>query len=229
MTDQDLSRREALRGGAAATLVGAGAALALMTKGRDAHAQSAGDVNALNALLRLEYEAQQAYDLANGYLATPSADDPQRVVGMAAVAMTQRFRAQHGDHATRLTSLVRNFQGMPLSESTVVFTPPTAMGFTRTVANFLRLACNRERTAAVAYVDALKTLSNATAAELVAGIAGVHTQRFIVLYLLLKQAIVPGTMFSESSVGQLFSASLISAEGAPDAATLRGIPPHTYM
>lgn len=229
MADQDLSRREALGGGAAAALVGAGAALALMAQGRDAHAQSAGDVTALNNLLRLEYEAQQAYDLANGYLMAPSMDDPQRVAGMAAVFITRRFRAHHADHATRLTSIIRNFQGMPLSESTVVFTPPTSMGFTRTVSNFLRLACNRERTAAVAYVDALKALSNASAAELVAGIAGVHTQRFTVLYLLLKQAVVPGGMFSEDSVGRLFSATVISAEGAPDATTLRGVAPYTYM
>jgi hypothetical protein len=226
MTDQDLSRREALRGGAAAALVGVGTALTLIAEGHDAHAQNMGDVNALNNLLRQEYQLQQAYDLATGYLMMPAMDDPQRLVGTAAATLTRHFRAQHADHAMRLTNLIRNFQGTPASESMEVFTPPS--GFSRTVANFLRLACNREKAAAVAYTEALKTLSNATAAELVAGIAGVQTQRFIVLYLLLKQAIVPGMMFSEERVRQLFSATVVSAEGVPDASSFRGIAPYPY-
>lgn len=225
MADHDLSRREALSGGAAA-LVGVGTAFALVAEGRDAHAQTMGDVNALNALLRQEYQMQQAYDLATGYLMMPAMDDPQRAVGTAASVLTRRFRAQHADHAMRLTNLIRNFQGTPASESMEVFTPPP--GFSRTVANFLRLACNREKAAAVAYTEALKSLSNATAAELVAGIAGVQTQRFIVLYLLLKQAIMPGMMFSEETVGRLFSATVVSAEGVPDANSFRGISTYTY-
>ena len=83
MADQDLSRRDALSGGAAAALVGAGAALALVAQGRDAHAQGMGDITALNNLLRIEYEIQQAYDLINGYLGSPAMDDPRRASAMA--------------------------------------------------------------------------------------------------------------------------------------------------
>lgn len=229
MADQDLSRRDALSGGAAAALVGAGAALALVAQGRDAHAQGMGDITALNNLLRIEYEIQQAYDLINGYLGSPAMDDPRRASAMGALVLTQRFRAQHTDHATRLANLVRNFQGTPTSESTVVFMLPTAAQmFTRTVGNFLRLACNREKAAAVAYVEALKAITSPAAAELVSGIAGVQAQRFVVLYLLLKQAVVPGAMFSMESVAQLFSATVVSAEGVPDGSSLRGVAPEMY-
>ena len=51
MADQDLSRRDALSGGAAAALVGAGAALALVAQGRDAHAQGMGDITAVLSVL----------------------------------------------------------------------------------------------------------------------------------------------------------------------------------
>jgi hypothetical protein len=228
MSNEDLSRRSALGGGAAALLTGIGAALAVTAVGRDASAQNAGDVTALNGLLEAEYKAQQAYDLARGYFMMPAGDDPLRSLGPSAALFAARFRAQHTDHATRLVNLIRNFQGTPISESAVVFTPPP--GFSRTVRNFLRAACNLEKAAAVAYVDALKRLSNTNAAELAAGVGGVATQRFTVIYLLLKGAVVPGTvMFSEANVNGTFSANVVSAEGAADGDTLRGIPPYMYM
>lgn len=200
MSNEELSRRGAL-GGGAALLAGVGAALAVSAISRDAEAQSTNDVQVLNALLRAEYEAQQAYDLAVGYFGSPDMADPGRSLGPAAALVAMHYRSQHADHGMRLSRLITSLQGTPVSSSAVVFTPPA--GFTRTVQNFLRLAANKEKGAAVAYTNALKSLASDTAAELVAAIGGVEAQHFIVLYLLLKGVATPGpaaaTMASEIS------------------------------
>ncbi len=222
MSNDDLSRRGALSGGAA-LLAGVGAALAVSAMGREAEAQSAADVAVLNALLRAEYEAQQAYDLAIGYFGSPAMDDPARSLAPAAGLVATLYRGQHADHGMRLARLITSFQGTPVSQSSVVFSPPA--GFTRTVQNFLRLACNKEKAAAIAYTNALKTLSNATAAELAAAIGGVEAQHFIVIYLLLKNVATPG-MAAAMMSSEIAPRSVVAIEGETN--DLTSVPDFTY-
>ena len=211
MSNDDLSRRDTLSGGAA-LLAGVGAALAVSAVTREAQAQSAADVMVLNALLRAEYEAQQAYDSAIGYFGSPAMDDAGRALAAPAGLVAMHFRSQHADHGQRLARLIMSLQGTPISQSSVVWTPPTAMGFTRTVQNYLRLACNAEKGAAIAYTNALKSLSNATAAELAAAIGGVETQHFIVIYLLLKGVAAPG-MAAATMISEITPRSVVAING----------------
>lgn len=225
MSNDELSRRETLSGGAA-LLAGVGAALAVSAVTRDAEAQSAADVMVLNALLRAEYEAQQAYDSAIGYFGSPAMDDSGRALAAAAGLVATHYRSQHVDHGTRLASLIMNLQGTPISQSTVIFTPPTAMGFTRTVRNYLRLACNAEKAAAIAYTNALKSLTNVTAAELAAAIGGVETQHFIVLYLLLKGVATPG-MAAATMASELSPRSFVAITG--ETTDLSSVPDFAFV
>lgn len=224
MSNEELSRRETLSGGAA-LLAGVGAALAVSAVTRQAEAQSAADIMVLNALLRAEYEAQQAYDSAIGYFGSPAMDDPARSLAPAAGLVAAHYRSQHLDHGMRLSRLITSLQGTPISQSAVIFTPPTAMGFTRTVQNYLRLACNAEKGAAVAYTNALKSLTNLTAAELAAAIGGVETQHFIVLYLLLKGVAQPG-MAAATMASELSPRSVVAITG--ETADLSSVPDFTF-
>ncbi len=224
MSNDELSRRETLSGGAA-LLAGVGAALAVSAVTRDAEAQSAADVMVLNALLRAEYEAQQAYDSAIGYFGSPAMDDPARSLGAAAGLVATHYRSQHLDHGMRLARLITSLQGTPISQSSVIFTPPTAMGFTRTVQNYLRLACNAEKAAAIAYTNALKSLTNVTAAELAAAIGGVETQHFIVIYLLLKGVASPGPA-AAMMVSEICPRSVVAITG--ETTDLSTVPDFTF-
>lgn len=214
MSNDDLSRRDALTSGAAAALVGVGAALAVSAVTRDAHAQNAADATALNGLLRAEYEAIRAYDTAIGYLMSPPMTDPGASLGPAAAAVANRFRAQHRDHATALIPLVTAAGGTPVNESTVLFTPPA--GLSLSVSNLIRLAANKEKAAAIAYTNALRTLSTQGAAEVVAAIGGVETQHFIVLYLLAKGIAQPG-MNAATMTNAIVPSSFVSIEANPAA------------
>ncbi len=224
MSNDDLSRRDTLSGGAA-LLAGVGAALAVSAVTRDAHAQNAADVMVLNALLRAEYEAQQAYDGAIGYFGSPASDDPARTMAPAAALVAMHYRSQHVNHGERLARLIMSLQGTPISQSSVVWTPPTTMGFTRTVQNYLRLACNAEKGAAIAYTNALKTLSNTTAAELAAAIGGVEAEHFIVIYLLLKGVATPG-MAAATMTSELSPRSVVAITG--ETADLTSVPDFTF-
>lgn len=212
MSNDDLSRRDALTRGAAAALAGIGTALAVSTITRDAHAQNAADVTALNGLLRAEYEAIRAYDTAYGYLMNAPMTDPGAAQGPAAAAVVNRFRAQHRDHAGALAPLVTAAGGTPVNEATVLFTPPA--GFSLSVSNFIKLAANKERAASIAYTNALRTISSQSAAEVVAAIGGNETQHFIVLYLLAKGIAQPG-MNAATMIDAISPKSFVSIEANP--------------
>jgi bacterioferritin (cytochrome b1) len=224
MSNEDLSRREALGGGAAAVLAGVGAALAVSAVGRDAAAQGAGDVGVLNTLLRAEYDAIRTYEAASGSLGMPDMMDPDRALGPAAALVAGHYVAQHRDHATRLRNMIMSMQGTPVDQSTILFMPPA--GFRLTVRNILRLACNKEKGAAIAYTNALKTLSSAASAELVAAIGAVETQHFIVLYLLLKGAAGPG-MMAATMISEICPRSVVAIEG--ETSDLSGVPDFAFM
>lgn len=199
------SRRDLLVGGAALA-----AGLAVATATRDANAQT-GDVASLNALLTAEYQAIAAYTVGIGVFSSPPTGDPNASVAPVAASIATHFKSQHQDHATKLAALITSLQGTPVSQATVLFTPP--MGFTATVINVIKLAANLEKGAAIAYITALKTISAATNAEVVAAIGGVETQHFIVLFLLANGLITPGAM-AASMANSVVPESFVTSVGA---------------
>jgi hypothetical protein len=190
MATEERSRREALVGGATAMVAGLAATLAAAAKPREAQAQGMGDVAALNALLTAEYLAIGAYNAGAGILMSPPMGDALASIAPVALQVAAHFRQQHQDHAARLVSLIQAQQGTPVNQAAAVFSPPP--GFTGTVLNVIRLAANKEKAAAVAYTKTHASITQQTAAEVIAAIGGVETQHFIVLYLLAKGVVVPG-------------------------------------
>lgn len=203
MSNEDLSRRDALTGGAAA-LAGVSVAMAVTAAPRDAEAQNAADAMALNGLLAAEYNAIAAYTAALPMLAM----DPMYA---AAAAVGTHFKEQHTQHAAKLVPLVMAAGGTPVT-APLGFQPPA--GFNVTPANILKLACNAEKHAAISYTNALKTISSKTFATVVAAIGGVETQHFIVLYLLVKGIVTPGAM-AGTMINEIVPKSFVAAPDAP--------------
>jgi hypothetical protein len=216
---EDVSRRDVLKG---ATALSAGVALVSVLKPGTAHAQPMQDLTLLNALLAAEYGAIAAYTAGAGILMAPPSGDPQASVAPAALAVAVHFQSQHREHAVKLAGLITAGGGTPVAESSVMFTPP--MGFRAGVLNVIRLACNAEKGAAIAYADTLKSLSSQASAEVVAAIGGVETQHFIVLYLLATGIVspAPGVMPADV-VPQAFTSRLGSGTMG-----LQDVPDFTY-
>lgn len=199
------SRRDLLVGGAAVA-----AGLAVATAAGNAEAQT-GDVATLNALLTAEYQAIAAYNVGIGVLSSPPTGDPAASAGPAAAAIATHFKSQHQDHATKLAALITSLQGTPVAQATVLFTAP--MGFSATVTNVLKLATNLEKGAAIAYINALKTISAQTNAQVIAAIGGTETQHFIVLYLVASGLVAPG-MGAAMMANDIVPESFVTAVGA---------------
>ncbi len=217
MSEDHVSRREALTGGAAA-IAGVGAALAVSAVARDAHADNASDAVALNTVRTKAYTIVRAYDQAIGYL-MPMPD------GATAAALLTHFRQQHRDHADRLATQITALGGTPVGENTVL--PPNApMGFTLSTTNYLKWASNLERQTSVANVALLNTIGSKDAAELVAGIVGTQTQHFTVLYLLVRGVAIPGPM-AASMLTEIVPRSFVNVEAAA-AASLTSLPDLTF-
>jgi bacterioferritin (cytochrome b1) len=178
MTDSNFLSRRALLGGFAAT----GAAIGC---GDDpAPSGPNPDIVPLNALLSAEYAAIKAYEAGLMILRSPPMGDPQTGVAGALAVIADNWRTHHRQHATALSSAITSIGGQPIAESTVMFAPP--MGFSASVANVLRLACNAERKAAIDYNRAVAAMRSTTTRFLAASIEGDETQHFMVLYGLLK-------------------------------------------
>lgn len=207
MSDEHVSRRKALTGGAAA-LAGVTAALAVSAVTRSAHADNATDATALNAVLTKAYEIVAVYDAAIGFLS-----DPAMPEGATAGALLTHFRQQHRDEATRLGTQVTALGGTPVSSGSIN-APANPMGFSRSVANYLKYAANLERQASVANVARLNAIGNKDAAELVAAIVGTQTQHFTVLSLLARGIAGPGAM-AAGMIGEIVPRAFVSIEDAP--------------
>ncbi len=206
MSEDHVSRREALTGGAAA-IAGVTAALAVSAVAREAHADNATDATALNLVLTKTYEIIAIYDAAIGYLT-----DPTRPEGAVPGALLTRFRTQHRDQGTRLVAQITALSGTPVSDGAVTV-PANPTGFSRTVPNYVKFAADLERKAAIACVATLNTIGNKDAAELVAAIVGTQTQQFIVLYLLARGVAQAGPM-AASMLDQIVPRSFVNVEAA---------------
>ncbi len=194
--EENVSRRHMLRG---AAIVGVAAAVEACsddattnTPGADGGADAgatAQDGVVLNALLTAEYQAIKAYDAGAAILMSPPVGDPQATSAPVLLAVAARFQQQHRDHAAQIVTAVRAAGATPVTEASVTFTAPA--GFTGTILNVLKLACNAEKAAAVAYNGAVRALGTTARRFLASTIEGDETQHFIVLYLLLKGSVTP--------------------------------------
>ena len=205
MSDEHVSRRKALTGGAAA-IAGVTAALAVSAVTRSAHADNASDAVQLNAVRTKAFEIVAVYDGAVGFLMPM----PEGATGAALLA---HFRQQHRDEADRLGTQITALGGTPITEGSVN-APANPAGFSRSVANYLMYASNLERQASVANVARLNSIGSKDAAELVAAIVGTQTQHFTVLYLLVKGIAQPGAM-AASMLNEIVPRAFVSIEAAP--------------
>ncbi|MBK8694736.1 MAG: ferritin-like domain-containing protein [Deltaproteobacteria bacterium] len=205
MSDEHVSRRKALTGGAAA-LAGVTAALAVSAVTRNAHADNASDATALNAVRTKAFEIIAVYDTLIG----PLNREPMTA---ASGALLTHFQVQHRAAAERLGTQITALGGTPIAES-AVNAPTAPTGFTRTGPNSIKYAANLERAAAVANVARLNAIGSKDAAELVAAIVGTQTQHFTVLYLLARGIAGPGAM-AASMLNEIVPRSFVSIEAAP--------------
>lgn len=216
MSEEHVSRREALTGGAAA-IAGVGAALAVSAVASEARADNASDAVAVNAMLTKSFEIIAVYDAAIGALTGM----PETAT---VAALFTHFRQQHRDQTVQLAARVTALGGTPVMES-AVNAPPNPTGFTRTGANYLKHLANLTRQAAVANIARLNAIGSKDAAEVVAGVIGTQTQHFIVLYLLVKGVAQPGPM-AAAMLNQIVPRAFVNVEAAASAslASLADLP-----
>jgi hypothetical protein len=196
----------------------------------DAAASRVADDVTLNALLQVELNAITAYIVGAEILsaaedggAPDAGGDPNVALAPVVIAVAVHFRAQHMMHRDALTALIQATDGLPIAAST--FVPPT--GFKPSVLNVIRLACNAERAAAVAYTDALKGLNAAQASKLAASIGGVETQHFVVLYALL-QGLIAGNATTLTNATSVVPQAFVASVGAGTTG-LEAISPFSFM
>lgn len=208
MTNQNSLSRRAFLGGAAVT----GSALALEACGDDVAPPGRNpDIDPLNNLLAAEYGAIAAYAAGIPILTMPPASDPQAASGPVLAAIATNWQAQHREHAAQLATAITAIGGTPVAQSTITFTAPT--GFTGTVRNVMVLACNAEKAAALAYNQAVKTMSSASSRYLAGNIEGSETQHFVILYTLLKQVVAPNVVNLITMTGEVAPKAFVANVG----------------
>lgn len=191
-TKTDLPRRAMLKGvatvGAAAVVT---QACSPATGGNDAGTPHA-DIASVNALLAAEYKAIDAYTQGAGVLQTDSS-----ALGKLVLAVAVEFQKDHKDHAVLLDATVKALGGTPTTEAENKFTLPT--GFVANTTNVMKLACNEERRAAVAYNQVIKGLTDKNNRFIAAAIQGDETMHYVVLGALIEGLAVPTASLTPTS------------------------------
>jgi len=188
MTLSDFSRRKLLVR-AAATAAGLGLAVSISGATRRAQAKvdqapdPTADNDTLNALLTAEYDAIATYSAGAGIIAGDSGT-PQATRDVV-TDVAAHFQDQHRQHAAALAKLIKANGGTPVADSKQAKLP-ASFPADATTTDVMKLAADKEKHAAVAYVQVMKTISTLTTAKLVAAIGAVETQHFVVLYLLVE-------------------------------------------
>ncbi|MEO6602698.1 MAG: ferritin-like domain-containing protein [Polyangiaceae bacterium] len=185
----DFSRRQLIvRAAYAATALGLAASINAASRTAEAKVSPAPDAkkdnDVLNALLAAEYDAIATYTAGAGIIAadTVTPQDTKDTVTSVAV----HFQDQHKQHAAALKKLIQDNGGTPVVDSMTPKLPASFPAATAKTTEVMKLAADKEKQAAVAYVQVMKSISTPTAAKLVAAIGGVETQHFVVLYLLVE-------------------------------------------
>lgn len=203
----DVSRRTLLKG------AGAASALAMLAAcGTDEkQANATADVVLLNALLTAEYGAIKAYTAGAGLLgASTLPDSPFKSAAPVILEIAKHWQQQHKDHASVLVDTIKAAKGTPVDESKVGFTAPQGLVDKPTVENVMRLACNAERAAAIAYNGVVEQLKLADNRYLAASIEGDESQHFVVLYVLLKGHVAPTAALTTSAATSVVPVSFLS-------------------
>lgn len=191
----NLSRREVLAR-AAITATSLSLAVSLSAATRQAHAKVSpkpdvdADNDILNALLTAEYGAIAAYTAGAGIIADDDATPQATRDVVTAVAV--HFQDQHKDHAAALKAMIED-NGGTAAEDTMMANIPDSFD-EPTTAGVMKLAADKEKHAAIAYANVMKTISTQAAAKLVASIGAVETQHYVVLELLISGLIQANDM-----------------------------------
>lgn len=198
MLDHDLTRRQALVR-AAATATGLGLAISFSAASRRARAatpepEGAADNDALNALLKAEYDAIATYTAGAGII-DADANTPQATRDVV-TAVAVHFRDQHRQHAAALAHLIEDNDGTPVVDDMKAKLPDSFDDMT--TSGVIKLAADKEKQAAVAYTNVMSAIGGAAAAKLIASIGAVESQHFVVLYLLAEGLIAANDMTAMS-------------------------------
>lgn len=199
MLHNDLSRRQVIvRAAAAAASLGLATSLSLATRRArasvDPEPSPEQDNDVLNALLKAEYDAIATYTAGAGLIADDAATPQATRDVVTAVAV--HFQDQHRQHAAALKQLIEDNDGTPVADA-MTATLPGSFDDTSTL-GVMKLAADKEKQAAVAYAEVMKSISTSAAAKLVASIGAIETQHFVVLYLLVEGLIAANTMTAAS-------------------------------
>lgn len=218
MSDNEkLSRRFLLQG---ATVLGASATLAACGDDEPPPGPNP-DIVVLNRLLTKEYELIGAYTTARMLLASPPMGDPLAAQAIVLSTVFNNWMAQHREHALVLASAVTAIGGTPVTEASVMFTPPAS--FSNTVRNVLSLSANLEREAAVGLNDAVKNLASAGNRFVAANIQGVQTQHFVVVHVLLRQIAAAGSEIITNIASIVPTPFVVAVTPAPTGGTGTGL------
>jgi bacterioferritin (cytochrome b1) len=169
------------------------------------------DLASLNALLAAEYKAIDAYAQGATVLATDMSD-----LGKLVLAVAVQFQQDHKDHADLLDKTVKALGGTPVTADANKYTLPA--GFHASTTNVMKLACNEERKAAVAYNQVLKGLKNKDNRFIAAAIQGDETMHFAALSALIEGLAVPtanltATMNADKVVPVAYASATTSMGG----------------
>lgn len=184
------------------------------------------DIVPLNALLTAEYKAVKAYADVLPTLQTPPAGDPLAANGPALSVIATAWQGHHQAHATQLAAAITAIGGTPVTEASAMFARPE--GFTPHVANVLKLACNTEKAAAIAYNRAVKALSSTGNRFLAGTIEGDETQHFIVLYTLLKGVVAAVPAGLITNISEVVPKAFVARTSASDMNSLQSVADFTF-
>src|SRR6188768_143904 len=225
MLDHDLSRRQVLvRAAAAATALGLAVSINAATRKAAAkvnpNPDPVKDNTVLNALLTAEYEAVATYTAGANLIAadTGTAQATRDIVTSVAV----HFQDHHKQHADALKKLILDNGGTPAAD-TATAKIPASFPATPTTTDVMKLAADKEKHAAIAYAQVMKTISTPTAAKLVASIGGVESQHFVVLYLLVE-GLISANDSTKANPTLIVPAAFVLNVGASGTTNLENFP-----
>jgi bacterioferritin (cytochrome b1) len=211
----DTKRRQFLKvaatAGAATAAAACGGSMMNNTDGGPDAGMDA-DVDSLNALLSAEYKAIDAYTQGAVVLMQDTS-----ALGQLVLAVAVEFQKDHKDHAALLDKTVKALGGTPATEAANKYTLPT--GFKASTTNVMKLACNEERKAAVAYNQVIKGLKNKDNRFIAAAIQGDETMHYVALAALIEGLVVPTaaltpTMNADKVVPAAFVSNTTAMGGA---------------
>jgi bacterioferritin (cytochrome b1) len=225
MTLNDFNRRQMLVRAAAAA-AGLGLAASINAAARRASAKVEPAPNAttdntiLNQLLTAEYDAIATYTAGAGIIAGDMVTDATTKDTVTKVAV--HFQDQHKQHAAALAQLITANGGTPVVNSGVAKIP-TSFPTAATTTDVMKLAADKEKHAAVAYVNVMKSISTPAAAKLVAAIGGVETQHFVVLNLLIS-GLISANATTNTMAALVVPAAFVLNVGATGTTNLETFP-----